>query len=653
MASLGSLALFLTLAVSIYATVVSWLGGRTGRLELVASARNAIFAIAGLTSLATFLLLYAFLTHDFRIEYVALYSSRDMSPTYVIASLWAGSEGSLLFWAWTMSIFASILAFHNRNLTNPLIPYVFAVVMTVQAFFSVLMAFVTNPFQTVPFPPPDGRGLNPLLENMGMFFHPPTLLLGYMGFTIPFAFAIAAMATRRLSSEWLTSIRRWTLIAWLFLGVGNILGMQWAYVELGWGGFWGWDPVENASFMPWLAATAFLHSVMIQKRRGMLKIWNIVLIIITFNLSIFGTFLTRSGVLSSVHSFGQSALGPFFIAFLAVGLLGSLGLLYSRRNYLKSEDELDSLISRESSFLFNNLILVGATFATFLGVIFPLISEATRGVKITVGPPFYNQVNGPIFMFLLLLMGICPLIGWRRASRANLLRNFLYPSIAGVVVAVAMIAVGLRQTWSVIAISTSAFVLSTILLEWFRGVRARRHTRQENYFHAFIRLVLSNRPRYGGYIVHLGIIILAFSIAGTMGYNTSKEVSIKPGESLSIGKYTLRYDSMSQYKTARKDVVVANLTVFNAGERIGTMSPEKFTPIYYNQDVTEVAIRSNLEEDLYVILMGWDRIGGVTAFKVIINPLMAWMWIGSIVLVGGGIFALWPERGRRPVRRGT
>jgi len=650
MPNLGSFSIILALVVSLYAALMAFVGGRRGSLELVASARNAIFSVLGLLSLASFALAYAFITRDFSVEYVALYSSRDMSLTYTLAAFWAGSEGSLLFWAFTMALFAGILAFHNRRLENPLIPYVFAVVMATEAFFLLLMSFITNPFVTIPFPPSNGRGLNPLLENMGMIIHPPTLLLGYMAFTIPFAFAIAALATRRLNSDWLVSIRRWTLVGWLFLAVGNIFGMQWAYVELGWGGFWGWDPVENASFMPWLTATAFLHSVMIQKRRGMLKIWNLVLIIITFNLAIFGTFLTRSGVLSSVHSFGQSALGPFFIAFLALGLLGSLGLVYSRRNDLKSEDELDSLVSRESSFLFNNLILVGATFATFLGVIFPLLSEAVRGVKVTVGPPFYNQVNGPIFLLLLLLMGICPLIGWKRASTSNLLRNFLYPFIFGVVLAIIMFVMGKRQPYALIAISTAGFVLFTIFLEWIRGTIARHRTRQENYFQAFINLVLSNRPRYGGYIVHLGIIILAFSIAGTMAYSTSKEVSIKPGEAMNIGKYTLRYEGMSQYQTERKQVVVANLTVYNGTERIGVMAPERFTPVYYDQAITEVAIRSNMEEDLYVILMGWDKIGGVTAFKVIINPLMMWMWVGSIVLVSGGIFALWPERKRKQVR---
>ncbi|MBF8265604.1 MAG: cytochrome c assembly protein [Dehalococcoidia bacterium] len=653
MPNLGSFSIILALVISLYAALMAFVGGRRGSLELVASARNAIFSVLGLLSLASFALAYAFITRDFSVEYVALYSSRDMSLTYTLAAFWAGSEGSLLFWAFTLAIFAGILAFHNRRLENPLIPYVFAVVMATEAFFLLLMSFITNPFVTIPFPPSNGRGLNPLLENMGMIIHPPTLLLGYMAFTIPFAFAIAALATRRLNSDWLISIRRWTLVGWLFLAVGNIFGMQWAYVELGWGGFWGWDPVENASFMPWLTATAFLHSVMIQKRRGMLKIWNLVLIIITFNLAIFGTFLTRSGVLSSVHSFGQSALGPFFIAFLALGLLGSLGLVYSRRNDLKSEDELDSLISRESSFLFNNLILVGATFATFLGVIFPLLSEAVRGVKVTVGPPFYNQVNGPIFLLLLLLMGICPLIGWKRASTSNLLRNFLYPFIFGVVLAIIMFVMGKRQPYAMVAISTAGFVLFTIFLEWIRGTVARHRTRQENYFQAFINLVLSNRPRYGGYIVHLGIIILAFSIAGTMAYSTSKEVSIKPGEAMNIGKYTLRYEGMSQYQTERKQVVVANLTVYNGTERIGVMAPERFTPVYYDQAITEVAIRSNMEEDLYVILMGWDKIGGVTAFKVIINPLMMWMWVGSVVLVGGGIFALWPERKRKQVRHNT
>ncbi len=652
MANLGNFSLLLALVVSLYAALASWIGGWKGHRELVVSARNAIFASLGILSVTSFALGYAFVTRDFSLTYVANYSSRDMSFIYTLASFWAGNEGSLLFWAWTNAIFASILAYQNRKLISPLIPYVFAVTMITQALFVLLMAFVTNPFNAVPFAPANGRGLNPLLENMGMFFHPPTLLLGYMGFTIPFAFAIAALATRKLNSEWLTSIRRWTLVAWVFLALGNIFGMQWAYVELGWGGFWGWDPVENASLLPWLTATAFLHSAMIQKRRGMLKIWNMVLIIITFTLSIFGTFLTRSGVLSSVHSFGQSALGPFFIGFILVALVGSLMLLYSRRNDLKSDDELDSFVSRESSFLFNNLILVGATFATFLGVVFPLISEAVRGVKVTVGPPFYNQVNGPIFLMLLLLMGICPLIGWKRASKSNLLRNFLYPFVVGIVVAVILIALGKRQPLAVIAISTSGFVLTTIFMEWFRGIRARHRSRQENYLKAFAKLIMSNRPRYGGYIVHVGIIILAFSIAGTMAYSTSIEASIKPGETVSLGKYTLRYDGMSQYQTARKQVTVANMAVFNSGEQIGVMAPEKFQPLFYDNPITEVAIRSNMEEDLYIILMGWDAIGGVTAFKVIINPLMMWMWVGSVVLIGGGIFAMWPER-RRPIAQVT
>ncbi len=433
MAEMGYIALLLALLVSAYSALASFLGARRGRDELWASGRNAAYASFALVSLAAAVLIFAIFNHDFRIEYVAAYTSRDMSPAYLLSAFWAGNEGSLLFWAWTLALLGSVVLLQNRRRHRQLLPYVSMVVMVTQAFFLLLMVFVSNPFDTLAFTPAAGRGMNPMLENPGMLIHPPALLAGYAGLTIPFAFAIAALITGRLGDQWLRSIRTWTLVPWLLLGTGNILGSWWAYVELGWGGFWAWDPVENAGLLPWLTATAFLHSAMVQKRRGMLKVWNMVLIIVTFHLALFGTFITRSGIISSVHTFGVSALGPLFLAFIGIGLAASIWLLVSRLGRLKSEGELDSLASRESTFILNNLILVGATFAILLGTIFPMISEAVTGVKVTVGAAYFNRVTVPIFFLLILLMGICPLIGWRRAAPATLVRNLLRPLAAALV----------------------------------------------------------------------------------------------------------------------------------------------------------------------------------------------------------------------------
>jgi cytochrome c-type biogenesis protein CcmF len=654
MADLGYIALLLALVVSIYSALASFLGARRGQTELWASARNAAYATFALVSLAAAVLVYAIISHDFQIEYIASYTSRDMSLTYLLSAFWAGNEGSLLFWAWILGLLSAIVLLQNRRSHRELMPYVSLVVMITEAFFLLVMVFVSNPFAKLAFIPPDGRGLNPLLENPGMLFHPPTQLVGYAGLAIPFAFAIAALITGRLGDEWLRSIRRWTLIPWLFLGIGNLVGSWWAYVELGWGGYWAWDPVENAGLLPWLTATAFLHSAMIQKRRGMLKVWNMVLIIVTFHLAIFGTFITRSGLISSVHTFGVSALGPLFLGFIAVGLVASTWLLSSRLGRLRSDDELDSWVSRESTFLLNNLILVGATFAIFLGTVFPMISEAVRGVKITVGAPFFNQVNAPIFFLLILLMGICPLIGWRRASTSNLVRNFLYPLTAALALGIILFILGIRKPYVIFGLFISVFVLSTIAMEWFRGVRARHRTRRENYLRAFFSLVWGNRPRYGGYIVHVGIIIMAIGILGSTAYKSETEAGLTPGESITIENYTLKFEGISQYPTQKKMVTAATLSVYNDGRPAGTMTAEKYFHANYEQSVTEVAIRSNLVEDLYVILAGTDETG-VTAFKVLVNPLVSWIWLGSIILVLGGLIALWPEgapRSRKVERRG-
>jgi cytochrome c-type biogenesis protein CcmF len=646
MADIAYIALFLALLASIYAAIAFAFGARKRHAALLHSASNSLLAVFGLVSLSVAILVYALVTHNFQIEYVASYTSTDLPLAYRLSALWAGNDGSLLVWAWLISLFAAVVVLQKRDTARELVPYASAIIMVTQAFFLILVLAISNPFNMLPSAPAEGMGLNPLLENPGMILHPPVLLAGYVGFTVPFAFAMAALFTRRLGDEWLLAIRRWTLLAWLFLGIGLIIGAWWAYVELGWGGYWAWDPVENAGLMPWLVATAFLHSIMIQRRRGMLKVWNVVLITLTFSLAIFGTFLTRSGILSSVHTFSESALGPFFLTFIGITLFGALGLLYFRSKELKGEAEMESLVSRESTFLLNNLLLVGAAFATFLGTIFPVISEAARGVKITVGPPFFNQVNGPIFLALILLAGVCTLIGWRRASIKNLTRNFLGPLVAALLLGVALLLVGIREWYALIAFPICGFVLATILYEWFRGTRARRRMRGENYLKAFWGLIAANRPRYGGYIVHIAIILMAMGIIGSSIYVVETEATLKPGDSVTIEQYSLTYESLDYYETQSKEVVTATLSVYNDGELIGSVVPEKYFHRSYQQPVTEVAIRSTAKEDLYVILINWDQ--DSTTFKVLVNPLVGWIWIGGGVFLLGGLIAFWPERRTSP-----
>ncbi|OFX13645.1 MAG: hypothetical protein A2V59_07620 [Armatimonadetes bacterium RBG_19FT_COMBO_69_19] len=642
MSEVGTLAIGMAFLVSLYGLVAPLMGVGLRRDELVRSGRNAVYATALLLGVASAALLYAFVTRDFGNAYVASYSSRDLNLLYTLSAFWAGQAGSLLFWALMLAGFAAIVVWRHRALRE-LMPYVIAVLMGTTAFFTMLLTFVSSPFARLPFPPADGSGLNPLLQNPGMFLHPPTQYLGYVGFTIPFAFAIAAMAARRLDDEWIRAARRWTLLSWFFLSWGVIFGMMWAYVELGWGGYWAWDPVENASLMPWLTATAFLHSVMIQEKRDMLKVWNIVLIVLTFALSIFGTFLTRSGVLSSVHSFALSSMGPLFFGFILVTLAVSFILLIARLPALRSAAELDSLVSRESSFLFNNLILVGAAFSVFLGTVFPILSEAVRGVKISVGPPFFNQVNVPIGLGLLLLMGLCPLLAWRKASPKNLSRSFLIPGILGVASAVLMLAVGITHPAALAAFALCVFVTAAILQDFHRGAMVRR-SHGESYPIAAIRLVARNHRRYGGYVVHIGMILLFAGIAAG-AYSTEREAILKKGETVSINQYTLRYEGASTYPTQSALVTAATLTVFNSGNQIAVMTPQRnIHNTHEDQPMTEVAIRSTMREDLYIILAGLGE-DGTANFRVIVNPLMMWMWIGSVVLTLGTVIAFWPERG--------
>lgn len=646
MTETGRISLILALIVAAYAAIAAGYGGTEKKRNVIASGENAVYAVWALLTIASLGLIYAFLTRDFQVEYVFNYSSRSLPFFYSLSAFWAGQEGSLLLWAWLLASFSGLVLIQNRHQNREVIPYATSILMLVLLFFLVLLVFITDPFARTPNRPPDGRGLNPLLQNPGMIFHPPTLFLGYVGFTIPFAFALAALVTGQLGDVWIRSTRRWTLFSWFTLGIGVLLGAQWAYVELGWGGYWAWDPVENASLMPWLVGTAFLHSVMLQEKRDMLKVWNMVLIILTFGLCIFGTFITRSGLISSVHSFGESSVGSFFLGFLILLLGLSFLLLFSRLDALKSTNRLDSVLSRECSFLLNNLILLGAAFSVFWGTMFPIISEAIKGVKITMGPSFFNQVNVPIGLTLLAITGICPLIAWRKASSRNLQKNFLVPLLASGVGGVFLMVLGIRHFYAWLSFTISLFVIVTITMEFYQGTRARCRLTGESAFRAFLTMIGRNRRRYGGYIVHIGMVFIFVGITGSSAYKVEKEVTLSQGQSFQIQDYTLQFESLQSESDSHREVVTALFSVRNDGEKIGLLKTQKRFYRAPEQVTTEVAIRSNLKEDLYAILEGYDRDGNAT-FKFFVNPLLSWMWIGGGVITLGALISFWPERRRR------
>jgi len=644
MTEIGYYSILVAALLSAYCGITALIGIKSGRDNIVASAENAVVAAFVFLTLAAAIMIYALVTRNFQIEYVARYTSRGLPLVYTLAAFYAGQEGSLLFWAWALSFMTAVVIYQNKHKNRELMPYVLTILAAVLFFFTLLMSVVTNPFRTLSFLPADGRGLNPLLQNPGMLFHPPALLLGYVGFTLPFAFALAALITGQLGSTWIKTTRRWTLVAWAFLTAGNLLGMEWAYVELGWGGYWAWDPVENASFMPWILGTAYLHSVMIQEKRDMLKVWNIALIIFTFLLTIFGTFITRSGLIASVHSFGESSLGWFFWFFLLLVLAVSLALLFYRLPRLKSKNQLDSFFSRESSFLVNNLLFVGITFTVFWGTLFPIVSEALRGVRITVGPPFYNTVITPIGLTLLLLTGICPTIAWRKTTLKKFFARLLFPLGVAVLTAAGLYLGGVRSLYVLLTFVFCIFVAASLILEFFSGTRTRHSVFTESYPQAFWNLVTRNKRRYGGHIVHFGVVLIFIAFAGN-GFTVQKQVSLKQGESFSIKNYTLRFDALSNYPTALKDKTVATLTVFNDAHEVGVISPEK--SLYHGQEqpTTDVAIHSNFKEDLYVILAGYDKESAT--FKAIVNPLVIWVWLGGGVMGLGAIVVMLPERRRR------
>jgi cytochrome c-type biogenesis protein CcmF len=634
--------------------VIAFTGRWRDRPELSQSVIRAVHAVFGCLLVASIALWKGLISHDFNIEYVAAYTSRNLPSYYIFSAFWAGQKGSLLFWAVVLSVFASAAQLLTPRRYAYLMPYVAGVTSAVIVFFVSVMLFAADPFERLSFTPADGRGLNPQLQNVGMVIHPPMLYLGYISITIPFAFAVAALLSRRLDTGWIHAIRKWTLVSWLFLSIGITLGMWWAYVELGWGGYWAWDPVENASFLPWLTMTAFLHSVMIQEKRGMLRRWNFGLIIGTFLLSIFGTFITRSGVISSVHSFTQSNVGYFFLGFLVVAAILAFTLLYTRWELLRAEVQLESMLSREAAFLFNNLLFVGIAFSVLWGTLFPILSELVKGSKITVGPPFFNRVNVPLGLLLLGLTGVGPLIAWRKASTANLRRQFIVPVASGLLTLLALLALGLRDFYAVVALALAGFVAGTIVQEFYRGVRARRRMHGESVLLAFARLIGRNRRRYGGYIVHVGILIYFVAFAG-MAFKREQEATLKPGDAVEMRSpfgHTYRFTHMgiSQYEALNRIVSAATVEVTKDGRRTGLMTSEKRQhvdsfkrPTF--EPSTEVAIRSTLQEDVYIVFAGAVNGTEEAVYRFNLNPLVWWVWFGGLVLVLGGLVTMWPGSG--------
>jgi len=650
---IGSFALLLALPVAAYAVIAGIIGIRTRRPLIIKSAHNAAIAIFFLVTIATGSLVALFFGNNFSLAYVVEHSNRTLPLYYKFAGLWAGQEGSLLFWSWLLSIWAVVALVVNRKKHPELMPYVVVILGSIQLFFLILNNFVASPFTLVGMVGAsgvthvvtlaDGHGLTPLLQYGEMDIHPPMLYLGYTGFTVPFAFALAALLGRYPGEKWIHITRRWTMVGWAFLSVGILLGGHWAYKVLGWGGYWAWDPVENASLLPWITGTAFLHSVMMQEKRGMLRVWNVWLVFITYMLTILGTTLTRSGVVSSVHAFAQSSIGPWFFSFLALIMAVCLVAYWKNRDYLRSDNQLDSIVSRESSFLFNNLILLAACFAVLWGTLFPVITEWVEGSKITVGPPFFNKVNIPIALFLLFLTGVGPLLAWRRTSLASLKRNFAWPLGAGVAAGVVAFFFGDRNLYALVCLILAVFVTLTIVSEFYRGARVLSARSGANIFSSVGQLTMRNTRRYGGYIVHFGIVLIFIGISG-QAFNRDVQKDMRVGSHLNIGPYTLVCQNFDETTTPNYTASRATIEVFEGHRSEMMLYPERrfYTASQITQTV--VALHSSLARDLYVVYAGRSPENNSPVIHAYLNPLVKWIWLGGLVLVMGTVLALIPSR---------
>ncbi len=651
---IGELSMWVALLFAAWACAMSFSGGVFRRADLAETAERALYMTWGFVGLASLGLWTALVRHNFTLRYVASYTSANLPTLYTLTAFWAGQEGSMLFWALILSTYSAIAVWANRGHNRALMPYVVGTLSAVLVFFLAVLCFGASPYGRLPYEVIDGNGLNPQLQNPGMAFHPPNLYLGYVATTIPFAFAIAALITRRLDGEWLAAVRRWSLVSWFFLTIGITLGMWWAYVELGWGGYWAWDPVENASLLPWLTGTAFLHSIMVQEKRGMLRKWNVVLVVSTFLLAILGTFITRSGVISSVHSFAQSPVGVWFAGLLVSATVLTAYLVATRLKDLEARAELESMVSREAAFLYNNVLLVGIAFSVLWGTLFPILSEAVRGTKITVGPPFFNAVNVPLGLLLLALTGIGPLVAWRRASIANVRRQFAAPAFGAVAVGSLLAAFGLREPHALIAYTLAGFVATTILQEFYKGVAARMRMHGENAGVALFRLIARNRRRYGGYIVHAGVVVLFCAFAGLV-FKREFDITLRAGESFgATDPYGQRWQFVSQgvsrFDALNRQVTAVSLKPTRDGRPMPIIESEKRQHVDSRgepsfEPSTAVGIYSQPSEDVYVVLTG--VLPSETAeMRITFNPLVWWVWYGGMIMALGGLVVMWPQADR-------
>ena len=654
MPDLGYALMLVAMVVAVWTAASAIVGHRNNSQRLLVSSQYGVYAVFGLLTLASFTLIYLFLAEDYSVKYVQHYSDRSMPLFYKATAMWGGQDGSLLFWVWVMTIWAAVAVYQNRGRQNRrIMPYTIVTMMWVTLFFLVLLVFIANPFETfLGAPPPDGRGLNPLLQNPYMVTHPPSLYLGYIGWTIPFCFAIGALAHGELDYGWIKSMRRWCLVAWICLSVGLVLGGLWAYEELGWGGYWAWDPVENAAFMPWLTGTAFIHSIQVQERRGIFKVWNLILIIITFILTLLGTMMTRSGIVESVHAFAQSDIGDYFFAFLIITSVVSFGLLFIRGKELDPGKGLDSILSREFAFLINNWVLLFAAFMVTFATLFPSIFKfVSGGQEINVGPAFFNLWMVPVGMVLLFLTGVGPLLSWRKSTGATIRQQFTKPAVFGLAAAGAAVAFSNYayrdvSVKAVITLGLCGFVFSSIVQEFWRGTRHRMKNSQENPFDALVTLMARAGRRYGGYVVHFGVVLMFVGFAGN-AYQTERQETLAKGASTQLGDYDVRLDDVVFADDGQKNMVTAHVSLIerSTGETKARMFPAKWAYRKPEEQVTtEVDKYLTLAGDVYLVLGAYDAERNTAVLQIKFNPLVNFVWLGTAFLMLGFGVAAWPER---------
>ena len=645
----GHSALLVTLPFLLLGIVLMPIAIARGRSAWIAVAYGSVYANFLLVTAAALAMIVALVTHDFSVSYVAQVGSRATPLFYTIISLWGALEGSILFWAWVLALYSTLVVALNRQRVGTLVPYAAMVLLIISLFFTILLVGPADPFRLV-FPvPPDGPGPNPLLQNhILMGVHPPLLYLGYVGMSVPLAFAIGALLSGEAgANDWIRLTRNWTVLTWGFLSAAIIAGMWWSYEVLGWGGYWAWDPVENASFLPWLTATAFLHSAMVQERRSMLRLWNINLVVGTFVLTILGTFLTRSGIISSVHAFTTGTIGYYFLAFIALVLLANLVLVAGTSDKLRTTGHLDSAASRETVFLLNNLFLTAFMFTVLVGTLFPLVAEAIRGVKVSVGGPFFDRMTLPMIAALLFLMGVGPALPWKSASRDEL-RAKLIPPIAGaVLLAVIALVIGIRNVYGLLAFAFVGYSATANLREFWIGASARRAAHGESWPTAFVLLIRGNRRRYGGYVAHLGVFLVALGVAASSSLRKENEATLKPGETLSVAGHTVRLRQVWGREEPQRSVVGATMEVLDGTRVVGTMEPRmNFYPMS-QQPVPTPDVRSGPFGDLYLNLMAVRPDGSTATVKAISEPLVPWIWFGGGVVVLGAVLGAWPSSRRR------